>query len=83
MQATVQTGAESATPEQAPEPLKVKVIAAALRVSSHTVYAEIKAGRIAAYRIGTGRGTIRVSRTAFTQYLADRGIPTSELAVTL
>lgn len=72
--------------EQAPErtePLRVKDIAAALRVDSSTVYAEIKAGRLVSYRVGQGRGTIRVSRTAFAQYLADRGIPTAELAVAL
>ncbi|NGO43767.1 helix-turn-helix domain-containing protein [Streptomyces ureilyticus] len=70
---------------QAPEgePLRVKDIAGALRVDSTTVYREITAGRLPSYRIGTGRGTIRVSRTAFSQYLAERGIPTSELAVTL
>jgi excisionase family DNA binding protein len=67
----------------ASEPLRVKVIAAALRVTDDTIYAEIKAGRLASYRIGQGRGTIRVSRAAFAQYLADRGIPASELAVTL
>lgn len=73
-----------AQPEtRAGEPLRVNDIATALRVSVHTVYAEIKAGRLASYRIGTGRGTIRVSRTAFTAYLEARGIPTSELAVTL
>jgi excisionase family DNA binding protein len=72
-------------PTQAPagEPLRVKDIATALRVNNATVYAEIKSGRLASYRIGQGRGTIRVSRAAFTQYLADRGIPASELAVTL
>ncbi|WP_151478896.1 helix-turn-helix domain-containing protein [Streptomyces albicerus] len=64
-------------------PLRVKDIATALRVDTSTIYAEIKAGRLESYRIGTGRGTIRVSRTAFAQYLAARGIPTSELAVTL
>jgi excisionase family DNA binding protein len=79
MTTTVQTGTSPATTE----PLRVKVIAAALRVNSATVYAEIKAGRLASYRIGTGRGTIRVSRTAFAQYLDERGIPTSELAVAL
>ncbi|MDW8807732.1 helix-turn-helix domain-containing protein [Streptomyces scabiei] len=61
-------------------PLRVKDIAAALRVNSATVYAEIKSGRLPSYRVGTGRGTIRVSRAAFAQYLAERGIPTSELA---
>ena len=71
--------------EQVPasEPLKVKDIARALRVDSSTVYREINAGQLAAYRIGSGRGVIRVSRSAFTAYLAERGIPTSELAVTL
>lgn len=65
------------------EPLRVKDIATALRVDASTVYAEIKSGSLPSYRVGTGRGTIRVSRAAFTQYLTDRGIPTSELAVTL
>ncbi|MFC5634703.1 helix-turn-helix domain-containing protein [Streptomyces bullii] len=64
-------------------PLRVKVIADALRVDTTTVYREIAAGRLASYRVGSGRGTIRVPRSAFTQYLADRGIPTSELAVAL
>ncbi|WP_160160434.1 helix-turn-helix domain-containing protein [Streptomyces sp. 1-11] len=70
---------------QAPagEPLRVKDVAAALRVNNATVYAEIKAGRLASYRVGQGRGTIRVSRAAFTQYVTERGIPTSELAVAL
>ncbi|MFJ5027789.1 helix-turn-helix domain-containing protein [Streptomyces sp. NPDC088560] len=61
----------------------MKAIAGALRVDSATIYREIKAGRLAAYRVGTGRGTIRVPRNAFSQYLDERGIPASELAVTL
>ncbi|MFE2466261.1 helix-turn-helix domain-containing protein [Streptomyces mirabilis] len=65
------------------EPLRVKDIATALRVDSTTIYREITAGRLDAYRVGSGRGTFRVSRAAFTQYLTDRGIPTSALAVTL
>lgn len=71
--------------KQAPEgePLRVKAIADALRVDTTTVYREIAAGRLEAYRVGSGRGTFRVSRAAFTAYLAERGIPTSELAVTL
>ncbi|MEV6859323.1 helix-turn-helix domain-containing protein [Streptomyces microflavus] len=76
----------SPAPEQAAErtaPLRVKDIATALRVSTDSVYAEIKAGRLASYRVGVGRGTHRVSRAAFTAYLVERGIPTSELAVTL
>ncbi|CAM5561399.1 helix-turn-helix domain-containing protein [Streptomyces parvulus] len=64
-------------------PLRVKDVAAALRINNATVYAEIKAGRLPSYRVGQGRGTIRVSRAAFAQYLTDRGIPAAELAVTL
>ncbi|MYW66292.1 helix-turn-helix domain-containing protein [Streptomyces sp. SID8379] len=64
-------------------PLKVKDIAAALRVDATTIYREINTGQLSSYRIGTGRGTIRVSRSAFAQYLADRGIPAAELAVAL
>lgn len=71
--------------KQAPgnPPLRVQDIANALRVDRATVYREIAAGRLTSYRVGSGRGTIRVPRSAFTQYLADRGIPTSELAVAL
>jgi excisionase family DNA binding protein len=65
------------------EPLRVKDIAHALRVNTATVYAEVAAGRLESYRVGQGRGTIRVSRAAFAQYLTDRGIPAAELAVTL
>ncbi|MGW7604460.1 helix-turn-helix domain-containing protein [Streptomyces antimycoticus] len=72
--------------EQATEaaaPLRVKDIAAALRVDASTVYAEIKSGRLPSYRVGTGRGTIRISRDAFKNYLEAQGIPTSDLAVAL
>lgn len=64
-------------------PLGVRSIATALRVEPTTVYREIKSGRLPSYRVGSGRGTIRVSRAAFVQYLDDRGIPMSELAVAL
>lgn len=72
-------------PQQAPDgrPLGVRLIAIALRVDQTTIYREIKSGRLPSYRVGSGRGTIRVSRPAFMQYLDDRGIPMSELAVTL
>ncbi|MFJ1995700.1 helix-turn-helix domain-containing protein [Streptomyces asiaticus] len=75
----------SPAPKQAPEsePLRVKFIADVLRVDTTTVYREINAGRLPSYRVGTGRGTIRVSREAFKNYLAERGIPASELGVAL
>jgi excisionase family DNA binding protein len=72
--------------ERAPErkePLHVKDIAHATGWSKATVYAEIKSGRLPSYRIGTGRGSIRVPRAAFTQYIDERGIPAAELAVAL
>lgn len=62
-------------------PLKVKQVAAALRVDVSTIYLAIRQGDLPAYRVGAGRGTIRISRTAFDQYLADRGIPANDLAV--
>ena len=64
-------------------PLDVKVIAEALRLDRTTIYREVAAGHLPSYRIGSGRGTIRISRAAFLQYLDDRGIPASELAVAL
>lgn len=75
----------ASAPQQARDgsPLGVKTIATALRVESTTVYREIKSGRLPSYRVGSGRGTYRVSRAAFMQYLDDRGIPASELAVAL
>ncbi|GHG15219.1 helix-turn-helix domain-containing protein [Streptomyces filamentosus] len=62
-------------------PLRAKEVAAALRVDVSTVYLAIRQGDLPAYRVGAGRGTIRISRTAFDQYVADRGIPASDLAV--
>ncbi|WP_406345513.1 helix-turn-helix domain-containing protein [Streptomyces sp. NBC_00648] len=81
MTTTVPAGIDPSAERTAP--LRVKDIAAALRVDKSAVYTEIKAGRLTAYRVGAGRGTIRVARAVFRQYLAERGIPTSELAVAL
>ncbi|MFC8273780.1 helix-turn-helix domain-containing protein [Streptomyces sp. NPDC057271] len=62
-------------------PLRVKDVATALGVNVQTVYVLVRQGDIASYRVGAGRGTIRISRAAFDQYVADRGIPASDLAV--
>ncbi|TXS21395.1 DNA-binding protein [Streptomyces sp. ms191] len=77
---------ENSTPETAGSvsriaPLRAKQVAAALRVDVSTVYLAIRQGDLPAYRVGAGRGTIRISRAAFEQYVADRGIPASDLAV--
>ncbi|MEV0533641.1 excisionase family DNA-binding protein [Kitasatospora sp. NPDC050463] len=57
------------------EPLKVRQIAHALGVSDDTVYREIQDGRLPSYRVGRGRGLIRVQRSAFRTYLKALGIP--------
>lgn len=72
---------EAAQPVASIAPLRVKEVAAALRVDASTIYLAIRQGDLPAYRVGAGRGTIRISRAAFDQYLADRGIPASDLAV--
>lgn len=62
---------------------RVREVAAALDVDASTVYAAIRAGELSAYRVGQGRGTFRVPRSALKAYAADRGIPTGELGVEL
>ncbi|MFJ3878036.1 helix-turn-helix domain-containing protein [Streptomyces sp. NPDC090077] len=62
-------------------PLRAKEVAAALRVDVSTVYLAIRQGDLQAYRVGAGRGTLRISRAAFDQYVAERGIPSDDLAV--
>lgn len=73
-------GAAKPTPLQ---PLKVKDAAVALDVHVQTVYALVRQGSLRSYRVGSGRGTIRIPRAAFQQYLEDRGIPAGELGVEL
>lgn len=52
------------------KPYTVKQVAAALGVSSSTVYRDIESGRLEAYRIGVGKGTLRIPPDAFQRYLA-------------
>ncbi|MFH9225932.1 helix-turn-helix domain-containing protein [Streptomyces lydicus] len=72
-------------PEQAApaKPLKVKEVAAALGVDASTVYVAIRTGQLGAYRVGAGRGTIRIPRSALKTYADERGIPAAELGVAL
>lgn len=51
------------------ELLTVAEVAAHLRVAAGTVYAMIAAGRLAAIRVGVGRGHLRVSAPELTDYL--------------
>ena len=52
------------------KPYTVKQVAAALGVSGSTVYRDIESGRLEAYRIGVGKGTLRIPNDAFQRYLA-------------
>ncbi|MCX4780927.1 helix-turn-helix domain-containing protein [Streptomyces sp. NBC_01264] len=64
-------------------PLRVKDVAVALGVDVSTVYLAVRTGLLGSYRVGAGRGTIRIPRSALKAYADERGIPTSELAVAL
>ncbi|MFF6939957.1 helix-turn-helix domain-containing protein [Streptomyces lavendulae] len=75
---------ENSTPAGQTAPaLKVKDVAAALRVDTSTVYVAVRTGLIGSYRVGAGRGTIRIPRSALKAYADERGIPAAELGVTL
>ena len=52
---------------------RVKAVAEALDVSPATVYRAIESGALAAYKLGTGKGTLRVQGAAVTAYLAQCG----------
>jgi excisionase family DNA binding protein len=60
--------------------LRVAEVAARLTVDDTTVYRQIKAGRLEAIRIGTGRGTLRVPAAALTKYEASITAAASDTA---
>ncbi len=49
--------------------LTVKQVAERLNVSLSTIYGLVNQGRIRAHRIGTARGSIRITEDALQQYL--------------
>ena len=49
----------------------VKEVAERLGVSLGTVYALVNKGRLRAFRIGVGRGTLRISEESLNAYLKD------------
>lgn len=77
MKATVQNGAA----QQCAKPFRVKDVAALLDVDTSTVYAAVRNGELRSYRVGVGRGTIRIPVDSFVAYAAERGIPAAELGV--
>lgn len=54
-------------------PMRVKEAAALLDVHVATIYREIEAGRLYALRVGEGRGTLRIPRRAWNEYVASVG----------
>jgi len=58
----------SVTPVSQDRPMSVAEIVDELGVHKTTVYREIKRGNLKAYRIGTGRGTLRVPASALAAY---------------
>ena len=72
------------TPMAAGEPtdyLTVPQVAFALRLSQETVWRMARSGHLTAYRIGNGRGQVRILRDAFRDYLAATGLPAGLSAV--
>lgn len=64
-------------------PLKVKDVAVALGLDVSTVYVLVRQGDLKSFRVGAGRGTIRIPRVALKTYADERGIPTDALGVEL
>ncbi len=50
--------------------LTVREVAQRLRVSSNCVYDLVSTGKLVCYRVGVGRGAIRVRRIDIDEYLA-------------
>ncbi|MER5351799.1 helix-turn-helix domain-containing protein [Kitasatospora sp. NPDC002551] len=72
------------TPLANPDPtdyLTVPQVAFALRLSQETVWRMARSGRLATYRVGNGRGQVRVPRDAFRAYLDATGLPAGLSAV--
>ncbi|MFC7973917.1 helix-turn-helix domain-containing protein [Streptomyces cinereoruber] len=64
-------------------PLKPKDVAVALDLNVQTVYALVQQGTLGSFRVGAGRGTIRIPRSALKTYADERGIPADALGVEL
>ena len=63
-------GAESPKYQPNEKPLRVAQLAAEFDTDPSTIYRDIKAGRLVAYRIGKGRGAIRIPVASVEAYRA-------------
>jgi excisionase family DNA binding protein len=52
---------------------RVKAVAEALDVSPATIYRAIESGALDAYKIGTGKGTLRIPGRSVNVYLSECG----------
>lgn len=78
---TQRTVSTARVAEPAPQKyLRVAAVAAHFDVDVTTIYRDIKAGRLKAVRIGTGRGTVRVLAEALAEYEADALAAAAEVA---
>ncbi|MFF2952222.1 helix-turn-helix domain-containing protein [Kitasatospora sp. NPDC057965] len=71
-------------PAPLPDPtnyLTVPQVAYALKLSQETVWRMARSGRLDSYRVGNGRGQVRIPRDAFRAYLAATGLPAGLSAV--
>ncbi|MFF0298069.1 helix-turn-helix domain-containing protein [Kitasatospora sp. NPDC004614] len=79
--ATPATDQTSTPPADLMDCLTVPQVAFALRLSQETVWRMARSGNLAAYRVGNGRGQVRISRDAFRAYLAANRLPAGLSAV--
>ncbi|MEV5296727.1 helix-turn-helix domain-containing protein [Amycolatopsis methanolica] len=56
---------------------RVKAVAEALDVSVATIYRAIEAGKLNAFKIGTGKGALRIPGDAIPAYLDDCALAAS------
>lgn len=59
--------------------LRAREVADIIGTSTGSVYAAVAAGELDSYRVGTGRGSIRIPLSSLRSYAEARGIPLGEL----
>lgn len=59
---------------------RVKAVADMLDVSPATIYRAIESGQLDAYKIGTGKGTLRIPGHALSTYLEECAQAAGEVA---
>jgi excisionase family DNA binding protein len=74
------TSTPVAADREATPAYRVREVAELLRVHPITIYRAIAAGRLRAMRIGTRRGTFRITREAFDAYRASHATTPEEPA---